>query len=302
MKQTNVRSPDPLTPQGMVEALLESLDSLSPQVRKAARFVADNPNRVGLDSIRKLADAAGVKPDTFVRLARTLGFANFEAFRAPFRQSLSSARQDFPDRARWLQSLARRGRLGPLFSDMAATAIDNVEGAFHGTSASELRAAARAIVRSRTTYVLGVGVAYSLAHMFAYLGRMALDQIVAVPRDGSLPIDDIARANRRDVLLAMSFHPYRSEVVQAITAASAQRVTVIGISDTRSSPITRNADHAFVLPTDTPRFFTSMVAATALLETLMAFIVAETGDEVVTSIDHFHAQRRRLGVYTPDDA
>ena len=77
------------------------------------------------------------------------------------------------------------------------------------------------IVTARTTYVLGVGISYALAHNFAYLARMALDTVVAVPRDGSLPIDDVARAGPEDTLLAMTFKPYRSEVVDAVRRVQA---------------------------------------------------------------------------------
>ena len=282
----------------VIARLLAGLDQMSPELKKAARFVAERPNEIGVGSIRKIAGAAGVKPNALVRLAQTQGYPTFEAFRAPFREQLTSERLSFPDRARWLRSIARSGRFGPLYGEMATTSIENLEGLFGGTSADEVKAAADAIVASRTSYVLGVGLAYSLAHLFAYLARMAIDQVVAVPRDGSLPVDDIARAGSGDVLLAMTFEPYRVEVVDAVRAASQQGVTIIGISDRRTSPIVRAADHRFVLPTDTPQAFTSVVAVSAFLETLVAFVIAEAGDVAVRNIEAFDKRRRRLGVYT----
>ena len=146
-------------------------------------------------------------------------------------------------------------------------------------------------------YVLGVGFAYALAHNFAYLARMAFDQVVAIPQDGSLPIDDIVKAGPDDVLVAMTFEPYRSEVVDAVRAARDQGVTIIALSDSRASPIALPADQVFVVPTETPQFFTSAVAAAALLEMLMAFVVAEAGEDIIANIERFHQRRHRLGVY-----
>ena len=145
--------------------------------------------------------------------------------------------------------------------------------------------------------VLGVGILYALAHNFAYLARMALDTVEAIPRDGSLPIDDIARARAGDVLLAMTFKPYRTEVVEAVLSARSQGVTVIAVTDSRSAPIAVGAEHAFVLSTDTPQFFTSIVSAAALLETIMAFVIADADREVIENIERFHRRRHDLGVY-----
>jgi len=270
---------------------------MSPQLRKAAEYVIDNASNVGVSSIREIAEAAAVKPNTLVRMARALGFEGYEDFRRPFREELRAGREAFPDRARWLQSIAKGGRHGRLYAETAASAIANIESLFAGTSAEELKAAADRIVAARSTYVLGVGIAFALAHNFAYLARMAFDRVVAVPQDGSLPIDDIAAAGPEDVLVAMTFEPYRSEVVDAVRAARDQGVSIVAISDSRASPIALSADHVFVVPTETPQFFTSAVAAAALLEALMAFVVAEAGADIIANIERFHQRRHRLGVY-----
>ena len=284
-----------------LERLLESLPGLSPQLRKAAEYVLDHPNHVGVGSIREIAAAAAVKPNTLVRMARAAGFEGYEDFRQPFRESLRTARESFPDRARWLQSIAHGGRHGRLFSEMAAAGIDNVEALYSKTTVDEVKAAADCIVAARVTQVLGVGVLYALAHNFAYLARMALDTVEAIPREGSLPIDDLARSRRGDALLAMTFKPYRTEVVQAVRAARDQGIAVIAVSDSRSAPIAIGAEHAFVVSTDTPQFFTSIVAVAALLETIMAFVIADAAPQVIANIEAFHRRRHDLGVYWPED-
>ena len=142
----------------------------------------------------------------------------------------------------------------------------------------------------------------ALANIFAYLAGMALDNIRAIPRDGSLPIDDLAKAGPEDVLLAMTFSPYRSEVVDAVRSAREQKVAVIAVTDSRASPIGLDAAQAFVVPTGTPQFFPSTVAAAALLETLVAFVVADADKAVIANIDRFHRRRYDLGVYWDGDS
>ncbi|MEP4859016.1 MAG: SIS domain-containing protein, partial [Alphaproteobacteria bacterium] len=161
--------------------------------------------------------------------------------------------------------------------------------------------AADAVIKARTTYVLGVGIANVIAGNFAYLAGMAVGSVVAIPRDGSLPVDGLVRADKNDVLMAMTFKPYRREVVEAVDVAVAHGMKVIGISDSPASPILAKARHRFVVPMDTPQFFTSTVALTALLETIMAFVVAEAGPEAVSNIERFHRRRHELGIYWSEE-
>jgi DNA-binding MurR/RpiR family transcriptional regulator len=287
--------------QPILDRLAEAMPEMTPQLRKAARYVVENPNDVGVGTVREVAEAADVKPNTLVRMARALGFEGYEDFRQPFRETLRNGQDAFPDRARWLQSLARGGDHGRLFSQMAGTAMENIQRSFEATSASDVKAAADRIVAARTTYVLGLGVSYALAHNFAYLTRMAVGNVVSIPREGNSPIDDIARGDSHDVLLAMTFRPYRAEVVQAVRSAVSQGLDVIALTDSLASPIVADAEHAFVLETETPQFFTSTVAAAALLETITAFVVADADPEVIANIQRFHERRHQLGVYWNED-
>ena len=281
----------------ILDRLASELFVLPGELRKVARYILDNPNEVAVASARGLARAADAKPNSVVRLARRLGFAGHDALREVFQDEVRHREASFPDRARWLQSLSDEGRLGGLFASMASSAIANVEATFASTDAQKMQAAARAICEARTVFVLGVGINHTIARNFTYLADMAVDTMRTVPRDGTLAVDEVARARPGDVLLAMTFHPYRVEVVDAVALARRQGVTVIGISDSAASPVIIGSDHAFVVPTDSPQFFTSTFSSLALMETLMAFVVAEAGTDVVANIRNFHQRRLELGLY-----
>lgn len=280
----------------LLERMGAKLENLTPEIRKAAVFIIENPNQIGVSSIRQIAGSAGVKPNTLVRLARQLGFEGYDEFREPFRNEIKLG-SEFQDRARWLQTLAQGDRQSELYADMAAGSISNIEKTFAENDASNLKGAADAILTARRTFVLGVGIGNMLARNFAYLAGMILDDIRAIPNDGNHPIDEIGRAGPDDVLLAVTFKPYRTEVVSAVEHAVDRGMTIIGVSDSPVSPVVKSAKFPFIVGTRTPQFFTSTVAATALLETLTAFVVADAKPEAIERIERFHAQRLTSGIY-----
>lgn len=277
--------------------LTNEWDSLTPEAQKAARYVLENPADVGVSTVREIAEAAKVKPNTFVRMARQVGFEGYEDFRAPFRESIKQGAASFPDRARWLQDIRKSGDLGGLYADMAEAAIRNLEETFARIDAEALKAAAEAIWNGRQIFTLGVGVNNANARNFTYLASTGMVQFHAIPRSGSTPTDDLAWADGRDVLIAMSMRPYRSEVVAALDVAREQGMTIVGISDSPASPIIRAAHHSFVVSVDTPQFFPSSVSTIAVLETLLSFVIAVASDEIVGRVATFHKRRHQLGIY-----
>lgn len=295
MKQTN--EPTPATSQDILDRIQATRPELTPELAKLANFLLENPNEIGVCSIRQLAAKAEVKPNTLVRLSRAIGMDSYESFREVFRDQIRQGRETYPDRARWLQSLAHRDEMGALYAASAESAIDNIEGLFASTDHRAIGSAARDIVAARRCYALGVGVNNAIAQNFAYLAGMAIDGVRALPQGGTQPVDGLARADESDILIAVTFRPYRREIVEAVAVACAQGVRVIAISDSLASPIMPDAQHRFVVPTDTPQFFISTVALTAFFEVLIAFIIAEAGEDVVSSIESYHSQRHALGIY-----
>ncbi len=285
----------------VLERLAEELPQLTPEARKAATYVLENPRDVGVSTVREIAEAANVKPNTIVRMARQVGFEGYEDFRVPFREAIRRGQADFPERARWLQDIRKSGNMGGLYADMVQDALRNIEETFANISSEQLKAAAEDIWNSRNVFVLGVGVNNSNARNFVYLASTGMVQFHAIPRAGSNPIDDLAWADKRDVLIAMTCKPYRNEVVEAVQVAREQGMTVVGLSDSPASPVLRNAQHGFVISADTPQFFPSSVSTIALLETLLSFVIAVASDEIVERVATFHKRRHQLGLYHSEE-
>lgn len=300
MNNTNVPNTDKNDTQRVLSALASELDSFTPETRKAASYVLENPNDVSVSSIREIAEAADVKPNTFMRMARHVGFEGYDDFREPFREAIRNGTVSFPDRARWLQTIRQRGELGSLYADMVSTVLENIETTFSRIKEDQLKTAAEVIWASRQTFTLGVGVNSANAQNFTYLASTGMVQFHAIPSIGNTATDDLAWADERDVLIAITCKPYRREVIEAMEVAKEQGVKIIGISDSPASPVITNADYGFVIAVDTPQFFPSSVSTIALLETLLSFVIASASPKIVNRVARFHERRHSLGLYKED--
>ncbi|MEM8591042.1 MAG: MurR/RpiR family transcriptional regulator [Pseudomonadota bacterium] len=280
-----------------LDRIAEALPGLPGETKKAATYLLENPTDVGLSTIREMAAAADVTPATLMRMAQRVGFEGYDDLRAPFREALRQGSASFPDRARWLQDLAATGDLGPLYSDMVGTTLRNIEETFAKIDAEALKAAAQTIWDARAVFTLGVGSNNANAQNFTYLASTGMVDFTSIPRPGSVPTDDLAFADKRDVLIAITCKPYRREVVEAVDVAKEQGMKIIGISDSPASPLILGATHGFVVSTESPQFFPSSVATIALLETLLSFVIAQATPEIVERVEKFHARRHRIGIY-----
>lgn len=284
----------------ILSRLAEALGGFPPEQKKAATWILENPHEIGVGTVREVAEGAEVKPNTLVRMAREIGLDGYDAFREPFREALRRPQRTFPDRARWLQSIAAEGALGRLYADMAGAAIRNVEETFAATEPEAMKAAAETIWGARRVFTLGVGVNHSNAQNFTYLASTGMVDFHSLPRPGGDAVDALAFADGRDVLIAITCKPYRREVVEAVEAARRQGLKTVGISDSPASPLIVGADHGFVVSCDTPQFFPSSVSTIALLETLLSFVIASASPEIVQRVEKFHARRHALGLYMED--
>jgi DNA-binding MurR/RpiR family transcriptional regulator len=115
--------------------------------------------------------------------------------------------------------------MGGLFPDMVGSAIRNIVETFSGISAEILRNTAAAIWSSRFVSALTMPM-----RSCSYLASTGMVQFHAIPRSGNSAADDLAFADKREGLNAITCKPFRTEVIEAVDADQVQGIRVIGIS------------------------------------------------------------------------
>jgi DNA-binding MurR/RpiR family transcriptional regulator len=127
-----------------------------------------------------------------------------------------------------------------------------------------------------------------------------MENIQPVPSDGSHPLDALAQAKPTDLLLAMTFEPYRREVVEAVSYARKRGLKIIVVTDSWKSPVAADVNEVFIVPATAPHVFASVIPIAAFMEILLAFLIKQGGAEAASRIKRFHENRFELGIYWKD--
>ncbi len=277
---------------------LESIyGGLSPQLRLAARYVLDRPDEVALFTMRRLAARAGVHPTTMVRLARRLDYPGFNAFRDVFRDRLRGSRYRYSNRARELQS---RQEVGGLADEVAAVDARNLTASYQGIGGDRLQRCAKILGEANRIYIIGLRGCYPVAFYLHYACSMFRDDVVLVDGAGGTLADELRDIDRRDALVAISFSPYTRDTVGVVSYAADHGATIIALTDSPLSPLTGPADEVLLVRSDSPSFFQSITAAQSVAQSLIALLVACSGEEALQSLSKRERQLDSFSAYWDD--
>ncbi|WP_158288968.1 MurR/RpiR family transcriptional regulator [Rubrivivax albus] len=271
------------------QRLDEQFDSLSPELQRAARWLRQNGPAVAVHSMRQSARLAGVAPVTMTRLARRLGFADFDSLRAPYARRLVSGHASPPRR----QATARGGSLPAQLGALNAAQIAHVGAVTAHNPAPALQAAAKTLLRAQRVGFLGQRISHGVAFQLHYgYGLLAPNGVLLGDAGGTLA-DQLATFGPGTVLVAISQSPYTRSVVEAVARAHQQGAAVVALTDSPLSPIARGAAHTLLYGGGAPALLHSTCGALALAEALLAAVAHAGGTAVQT---HWAQRQRQLAL------
>ena len=85
--------------------------------------------------------------------------------------------------------------------------------------------------------------------------------------------------DQRDVLIIVTKPPFSDHALRAAEMAKFQGVYVVLITDTHSCPALKHAAARFIVPTNSPHFYSSYVVTVFLVETLIGVLVSRSSSD-----------------------
>ena len=267
-----------MTPPDNLESLRSAItnryEELSPRLKQVASFVLDNPNDIALETLAVNAKRCDVQPSTIVRFAKVFGYSGASEMQRLFRDEILTAAPS-PSYSERIRQFNERSdsvdRMMPYnvmqeFTESNIIALEHLRDAVRK---DDLDRSIDLIQNAHTIYLAGVRrsfpVAAYLAYSLSHVEKRAflLDGVAGMTSEQSWML------GADDLLIAVSFKPYANETLSVVETAAANGVPMIAISDSRLSPVAKNADVCFEIKDAEVRQFRSLTASMCLAQTLV---------------------------------
>lgn len=275
------------------QRLADQYDQLSRRIRDAGDYVARNPFEVATRSLRSVSEESGLAPATFSRLARGLNYDTFEALRDEMRRRISTQISNFADRAERLQVDHGAGAAA-FFPAHVSACLHNIEQMSNDLDQRSLEEAADRLHAANEVLLFGALGSTGVVEYLAYMANFCKGNWRLANRMGASLGGALSDMGPGDAMIVVTKPPYSARVIRAAKFAHEQGVYVIVITDTHACPALRSCSASFLVPTDSPHFYSSYAATIVLVESLIGMIVGRTGPDTRARIARIEESNRRL--------
>ncbi|MGI9352108.1 MAG: MurR/RpiR family transcriptional regulator [Rhizobiaceae bacterium] len=282
------------------DTLGRNFSELSPKLKVAARYVIDNPQDVATRSLRQVAKRSGLTPPTFSRLARAVGFAEYECLRDVCRQEMKLSSLSLAQRAVVMQqdnpATGTHSR-GSFAEVHALSAVENINRLVQGLDLEKLADVADRLSSAGKVRLIGALSSKAILEYLLHMANLAAPNWLMIGQDGTPAPTALADFDRDTVVLVVSLSPYVKRTVEMTRLAKAAGSDVVVVTDDLAAPVLKYASSSFLISTESPQFFPSYVAVVTLLEMLMGMTVRRLGDKANKRIDSVEKLSRAIGDY-----
>ncbi len=274
--------------------LARNYATLSERLTQAAEFILGHQVDVATRSLRSISRESGLAPATYSRLARALEYDNYEELRDAMRVSVGYRVNLFSERARRLQSEHGTGRHDFQTRHIVACA-ENIQELAATLAPDQLEATVERLHEARRVCVAGALGSMGIAEYLVYMADYFTDNWQLAGGAGASLGSALAGLDRRDVLVVITKPPFASSIIRAAEVAREQGAFVVVITDSLSCPALTHASASFVVPTQSPHFFSSYAATLVLCETIIGMLTSRAGPSARRHIADVENRNRQLG-------
>ena len=265
------------------DRLHDQAAALTPAERQLTSVLMQDYPVGGLQSITRIAEAAGVSTPTVIRLARKLGFDGFPELQAAMRDE-ASAQFKTPIRKREGWGDTKPGSAA--FTAFAEAVFDNLSRTIDRMEPGALDAIASVLADTRRPLFLSGGrITRSNADNFynhLQIIRPAVTLLSASPNVWPQYILDMDKAA---VLILFDIRRYERDLDRLAELAKGKGAEIVLFTDQWGSPISRLADHVVNAMIEVPSSWDSTLAINLIVEALIAEVQTRVSDSARERIE-----------------
>jgi len=158
--------------------------------------------------------------------------------------------------------------------DLVVRDVTSLQDLLANISAEQISAAADMMEAADTIYLLGQLRSAPVADLLRYMLTMLGKRTVLLDAGGGLATHIAKTIQPRDLLFAVSFRFYATEVVNIVDEVAARGVPLVAITDSTLSPLAKSAKVLFAIPEHEYTFSRSLAAPMCLAQALTVALAA----------------------------
>jgi DNA-binding MurR/RpiR family transcriptional regulator len=262
----------------LIRVIHERYEEMNRSYQRIAIYLTQNPNDVAVKSMNAIAGTCGLHASSFVRFAQMLGYKGFKELQAVFQKRLSTAAPGFEARIKALETeLSGRGNAGggAFLHELVLRDIASLQELLSNIPAKNVDKAIRKLEAADTIYLLGQLRSAPVVDLLRYILTMLGKRVVLLDAGGGLATHMARVIRRSDLLFAVSFRFYATEVVNIVEQAASRGVPIIAITDSTLSPLAKSTTVLFAVPEHQYTFSRSLAAPMCLAQALAVGLAAK---------------------------
>jgi len=253
-------------------------DQLPKKKQKIARYFLDEWQKASFYSIRQIAEQLGVSVSLIVQFCLQLGYSGFQEVKEEL-QGITSVHMGRHER------LLRQQDDQPIPRKVLHTELANLEQTFLANSPEAFAAAAQLLAGARRIYVYGSRTTGAIASILAmHLNELSGNTLFLGNMMGA-EYDYLRNLSEEDVFVAVTIPRYAAPTYQTTNYVYTNcNAKILVLTDKRSAPVARMADHALFACTESASFTYSQQGVLLLINTLIAMTADIIGESAYENL------------------
>lgn len=260
----------------------ERFSTFSKGQKKIATAILENCDKAAYMTAAKLGELVQVSESTVVRFAVELGYDGYHALQHAVQELV---RAKLTSNQRIEISDLRYGD-GDILEGVLTADIGKIKYTLENIDRASFHAAVEAMAAAKRIFIIGARSSASLAFFFNFNLRLIADNVTLVQTYSKGEVfEQILDIGSDDVIFAISFPRYSTNVINAVKYAHAQNASVIALTDSTMSPIAKEAKYVLTAQSDMVSYVDSLVAPLSILNAILVAVTKTQKERVTARFD-----------------
>ena len=263
--------------QDVLTLLQEKMPEFSKGQRRIAHYILESYDKAAFMTANRLGKTVGVSESTVVRFAVDLGFDGYPTMQKAMQEMVLNRLTS----VQRIEVANDRMRDQDVLSMVIHADMEKLRQTEENISREDFTTAVNAILKAKRVYILGVRSVAPLANFLGYYLNYMFNNVHVISNlsTGEM-FEKIVNVNAEDVVIAFSFPRYSSSTTKGARFCRSAGATVIGITDSKLSPLGQCCDHVLVAKSDMVSLVDSLVAPLSIINALIVAIAAKREKEL----------------------